>query len=122
MAIKINDRVCSRNQTGTAANVPGTVVAIFQADFYKWLAKQVHNLDTFTTWDRLYPNWQEKCIIKVKLDEPKPSATLQEWVESATAQGFRPGDAAESYHQQCPVVHSMDFPEDDLILLEFDVE
>lgn len=110
--IEIGAQVKSVNPNGQV-KATGTLVALFHAEY--WLT-QCSKHDPDFIWKLNYPTWKQKPVAVVWYDDPQRTATLEEWVRDGVHKGFTEESCNESYEKDCPIVHQMCFPFDDLQL------
>jgi hypothetical protein len=115
--MKIGDIVKSKNKSGQIKE-KAKLVGILDANFYiNYMLPKGFKLDALDTiWSKVCPNWKNENVAIILLDSPQRSATLEEWVESGMAGGFKKEDLERNYEEQCPMIPTVAVPIKDLKL------
>jgi len=117
--LKLGDMVKSMNPDGQIKS-PGVIVAMINGHFYeKTMLPPTMNLDV--AWGANFPNWRNEGVAIVWFNEPQRTATLEEWVRTGVAQGFREEDCRKNYEAQCKLMNYTVFPLADLEVCDEEV-
>ncbi len=108
---KLGDKVCSK-KTGLPAH--GTVICISEAPLHCHI-NRVN--PTNYPWTKLYPDWTDKPVITIALEEPQKVCSFEEYKH----QGYGDDPTREEekilYKYIVPLSTRFSYPEDDLELL-----
>lgn len=116
--LKLGDFVKSKNPDGQI-KTPGTIVALINGQFYeKTMLPPSVNLDL--AWGANFPNWRNEGVAIIWFNFPQRTATLEEWVRTGVAQGFKEEDCRKNYETQCKMTNYTVFPLSDLEVFEIE--
>ena len=106
---KLNDKVVSK-KTGHPGI--GEVAGIVRAEVY--VASTGKELEHFTCWNDLYPDWYTKPIIYVLFEEPRRTVTFEEFVKYIPDERYKEYDLKTLYAFQIPFTRAVAYPIEDL--------
>lgn len=107
---KLGDKVCSK-KTGLPAH--GTIIGISEAELHC----HINRINpTNYPWTELYPDWMDKPVITVKLEEPQKVCSFEEYKHQGHPTPSRDEEKI-IYKYMVPLSTRFSYPEDDLELL-----
>ena len=107
---KLGDKVCSK-KTGLPAH--GTVICISEAPLHCYINRV--NPNNYP-WTELYPDWIDKPVITIKLEEPQKVCSFEEYKHQKYGVPSRDEEKI-LYKYMVPLSDKFSYPEDDLELL-----
>lgn len=116
--LKLGELVKSTNPDGQI-KTPGIIVALINGEFYE-KTMLPPNVDLDVAWGAKFPNWRTEGVAIVWFNVPQRTATLEEWVRTGVAQGYKEEDLRNNYETQCKVMNYTVFPLADLEVFEIE--